>query len=63
MRPFTSIATERPAEVGETHLPQEDMLEGACFRPCPQCGGRTVRAYGRLLVCAICEHVFWRSEG
>jgi len=41
---------------------QEEHLEGASFKPCAFCGHRDVRAYGQLLVCAICKKVFWRSE-
>ena len=58
---MTTIRT-RPLEPRDSHLLQEGQLKGASFTPCPLCGHRDVKAYGLLLVCAVCEHVFWRPE-
>ncbi len=41
---------------------QEEHLDGAPFKRCAFCGHRDVRAYGQLLVCAVCKKVFWRPE-
>ncbi len=43
-------------------LLHEARLKGEPLQPCPECGHRDVRAYGQLLVCAVCTHVFWRPE-